>query len=91
MSGRVSKQRVTLSLSSNVLAAIDEVVKRSHLSRSGLVESVLEDWYEQELRDQLSREAAEYYKSLTAKEHQEEVAIARYAKKVAMKAWAEDE
>jgi metal-responsive CopG/Arc/MetJ family transcriptional regulator len=91
MRQKAKKERVTLSLNSDILAAVDELVKQSHLSRSGVVESVLEDWYEQERRDQLSREAAEYYRSLSARERREEAAIAKYATKAARKVWAEGE
>jgi metal-responsive CopG/Arc/MetJ family transcriptional regulator len=89
MRQRVRKEKVTLSLSSDILAAIDKIVESSHLSRSGVVEDVLEDWVEQERRNQLSQEAAEYYKSLTPEERREDVAIARFGTKTAKKVWAE--
>lgn len=90
MKQRAKKEKVTLSLSRDILAAVDNVVRQAHISRSSLVESVLEEWYEQELREQLSQEAAEYYQSLTAKERREEEAIARFSTKAARKVW-EDE
>jgi len=91
MRRNVKKDRVTLSLSSDILTAVDRVVQSSHLSRSGVIESVLEEWYEEELRSQLSRDAAEYYQSLNAQERREEEAIAKFGSKAARKIWGEAE
>jgi hypothetical protein len=85
------KERVTLSLSNHILTAIDKTVESSRLSRSGVVEGILEGWYEQEMREQLSREAAEYYQSLTAKERREEAAIAKSSLDAARQVWGGDE
>ena len=60
-----------------------------HLSRSGVVERILKEWCEEGLRDQLSREAAEHYQSLTVIEQDEDTAIAKFGTRTAPRARAE--
>lgn len=48
MRQKAKKEKVTLSLNHDLVAALDRMVEQSHLSRSRLVESVLQQWYEED-------------------------------------------
>ena len=66
------KTRVTLSLNSMLISAVDSLVKKSALSsRSAIIEQALQKWYNDLCRTELNRQTEEYYCSLSHKEKEE--------------------
>lgn len=86
-----AKTKVTLSLDSSLVAAVDEQVKGSpRLSRSGVIENLLRQWYEAEKRRELERQTEAYYLSLTDEEREEDRSWAELASHQAVALWQEE-
>ena len=87
-----TKTKVTLSLDPVLVAAVDERVKGSRsLSRSGVIENLLRQWYEEEQQRQLEHETETYYLSLTDEERQEDRTWAELASNQAGPRWQDEE
>jgi metal-responsive CopG/Arc/MetJ family transcriptional regulator len=79
-----TKHKVSITLAPELLRAVDAAVrKRSHLSRSAIIEGWLRRGARMELEDRLRDETIAYYQSLTREETREDAAIARAASRAA--------
>ena len=66
------KIRVTLSLDSHLVTAIDAWIQQTDAkSRSTLVESVLREWYQTQQHRKLEQDTEAYYLALSDKEQKE--------------------
>jgi metal-responsive CopG/Arc/MetJ family transcriptional regulator len=84
----IAKTKVTLSLDPVLVAAVDERVRQSrHLSRSGVIEGLLRQWYEAEKQRELERQTEAYYLSLTEEEREEDRIWAEFASSQAGALW----
>lgn len=67
------KTRVTLSLNSRLISAVDTMVEESaSSSRSAIIEQALYKWYNDLCHTELARQTEEYYRSLSPTEKEED-------------------
>ncbi|MFH1963454.1 MAG: ribbon-helix-helix protein, CopG family [bacterium] len=67
------KTRITLSLNSMLISAIDNMVKKTvSSSRSAIIEQVLQKWCDELYRIELDNQTERYYHSLSHEEKEED-------------------
>lgn len=71
------RRRITLSLSGEIVARVDQAARRSRAPRSQIVEEWLRERDQRAEREQLDAQWTEYYASRPKKERGEDEAIAR--------------
>lgn len=79
-----TKRKVTLSLDSRLLDAIDRQAKGS---RSGAIEKVLQEWYRVQQLEQLNQETEQYYRALSHSETLENEEWAKVSSSQAPHLW----
>lgn len=85
-----TKSKVTLSLDTQLLSAIDTMVEQSRAnSRSAVVEEILRKWYKSQQQIKLERETEAYYRSLSEAEREEDRQWAEIASEQAKRLWNE--
>jgi metal-responsive CopG/Arc/MetJ family transcriptional regulator len=81
---RAKKVRVTATLDSGIVEALDRAARRNGLaSRSQALEMALGHWLRERKRDEIEWEIEAYYRSLPAEEKREDHEWARYASRAA--------
>ena len=81
------KTRVTLSLNSRLISAVDNMVKTALSSRSAIIEQALQKWYHDLCRTELNRQTEEYYHSLSPKEKEEDEQWVKMSSEQAKPIW----
>ena len=72
MTLRSEKIKVTLSLDSHLVTAIDAWIQQTDAkSRSALVESILREWYQTQQQQKLEQDTEAYYLTLSDEEQEE--------------------
>lgn len=93
MYGKISsstKVKVTASLDSELVKAIDQFLKRANnRSRSQFIEDVLRRWYKEQKEQELESQIEEYYLSLTHEERKEDKQWSKIAARSAHQLWEE--
>lgn len=82
------KVRVTATLDSNMVQALDQATKRYGLSsRSQALEVALMHWLREQRRQEIERDTEAYYRTLTAREKREDREWAEFASHAARRLW----
>ena len=82
------KVRVTATLPSDMVKALDQTTKRRGLSsRSRALEVALTHWLRETRRREIEREVEVYYRSLTATEKREDHEWAQFASRSNRRLW----
>jgi metal-responsive CopG/Arc/MetJ family transcriptional regulator len=88
MRSETAKAKVTVSVARSLVSAVDDAVRhREANSRSAVVEDALRLWRLEHKRAHLEQEVERYYRSLSAKERQEDQQWARFASRQAKRLW----
>ena len=66
------KQRVTLTLNEDAVAYLDQLARQESTSRSMMVEQIIVDYIHERKRDELARQAAEFFATPEGPEEREE-------------------
>jgi hypothetical protein len=82
-----SRERVTVSLSSDALACLDNLKRQRRVSRSRALEILLAEWRKQEKCRAFAAEARVFFGKKSAEEREETGAFER----VALEDWSRDE
>jgi metal-responsive CopG/Arc/MetJ family transcriptional regulator len=86
--GQSRKVRVTATLPSDMVRALDLTTKRRGLpSRSRALEVALTHWLRETRRREIEREVEAYYRSLTATEKREDREWAQFASRSNRRLW----
>lgn len=84
------KEKVTVSLDSALVKAVDQEVRAQHAgSRSAVVEEALRLWRIEQQRLAIERGVEDYYRGRSQKEQREDRAWARFATQRARRLWDE--
>lgn len=78
------KAKLTVTISSDVINKIDEIVKEKGTPRSQVMEEMLRDWLLKSKKREIERDIEAYYLSLTEKEKKED---REWAKIAAERTW----
>lgn len=82
------KVRVTATLPSDMVKALDQATKRRGLSsRSQALEVALARWLREHRRREIERDVEAYYRALTAAEKQEDREWAQFASRATRRLW----
>lgn len=82
------KTRVTLSLNSRLISAVDIMVKESDFSsRSAIIEQALQKWYNALCWTELNRQTEEYYGLLSSEEKEEDTQWAQMSSEQSKYLW----
>jgi len=73
----VRKVKLSVSLSSAHLPALDRVAKEHGTTRSGLLDQLIADGLRREAEERLERETIAYYEEMTPRQRREYEAISR--------------
>ena len=82
-----SRERVTVSLSSDALACLDNLKKQRRVSRSRALEILLAEWRKQERRRAFAAEARAFFGKKSPEAREEAEAFER----MALEDWSRDE
>ncbi|MCK4418015.1 MAG: ribbon-helix-helix protein, CopG family [Candidatus Latescibacteria bacterium] len=83
-----SKAKVTLSIDTHLISAIDAIVEQSGVnSRSAMVEEILREWYKWQQQIELEHQTEAYYHSLSEAEREENRQWAKIASEQAKHLW----